>query len=44
MGFGLLPIPEDTFLERILKVILKGTCDKTTAQLSELHLVNNDGN
>lgn len=42
MGFVLPPIPKDSFLERILKVILEGTFDEATAQLSKLHLVNND--
>lgn len=40
MGSILPPIPEDLFLENILKVILEGTFDEVTAQLSKLRLVN----
>lgn len=42
MGFALPPITEDSFLECILKVILEGTFNEATTQLSKLHLVNND--
>ena len=40
MDFVLPPLPNDLFLIRILKVIMEGTFDEVTTQLSELRLVN----
>jgi hypothetical protein len=40
MGSILPPIPEDLFLEHIVKVILEGTFDEVTARLGALRLVN----
>lgn len=43
MGSILPPLPDNLFLECILRVILEGTSNEVTAQLNELCLVNTNG-